>query len=79
MQPRLQRVRDASGRLQRVVAALLALFRSGVELQRQPVDLALLLARLPAVGLQVEVPDGAWLAADPDLTQPGARPTPALA
>lgn len=67
LQPRLQRVRDASGRLQRVVAALLALFRSGVELQRQPVDLALLLARLPAVGLQVEVPDGAWLAADPDL------------
>ena len=35
LQPRLQRVRAAAGRLQRVVAALLALFRSGVEVQRQ--------------------------------------------
>ena len=67
LQPRLQRVRDAAGRLQRVVAALLALFRSGVELQPQPVDLGTLLARLPADGLQVEVPAGATLVADPDL------------
>jgi signal transduction histidine kinase len=52
---RLQRVRDAAGRLQGVVAALLGLFRSGGGVQRAPVDLATLLSRLPAAGLQVEV------------------------
>jgi signal transduction histidine kinase len=67
LQPRLQRVRDASARLQRVVAALLALFRSGVELQRQPVDLVTLLGRLPVDGLTVEVDADARLDADPDL------------
>lgn len=67
LQPRLQRVREAAGRLQRVVAALLALFRSGAELHRQPVELAALLARLPADGLAVEVPPEATLVADPDL------------
>jgi hypothetical protein len=39
MQPRLARVREAAGRLTRVVSALLALFRSGAELQWQAVDL----------------------------------------
>ena len=67
LQPRLQRVRTAAGRLQRVVAALLALFRSGVELEREPVDLAALLARLPVEGLGVEVAPGATVHADPDL------------
>lgn len=67
LQPRLQRVRDAAGRLQRVVAALLGLFRAGVELQRQPVDLAALLARLPVDGLDVRVQGSAPLQADPDL------------
>ncbi|MBE0546645.1 MAG: sensor histidine kinase, partial [Rubrivivax sp.] len=47
--------------------ALLALFRSGAELQRQTVDLAALLARLPVAGLTVEVQDHPSLAADADL------------
>ena len=67
LQPRLQRVRAAAGRLQRVVAALLALFRSGVEVRPEAVDLAALLSRLPVEGLGVEVPPGATVQADPDL------------
>jgi signal transduction histidine kinase len=67
LHPRLQRVRAAAGRLQRVVAALLALFRSGVELQREPQDLAALLARLPAEGLEVVVQPGTRIVADVDL------------
>jgi signal transduction histidine kinase len=66
--PRLQRVRAAAGRLARVVTALLALFRSGARLERQPVELAGLLARLPVEGLEVDVqPPGAHVDADPDL------------
>lgn len=67
LQPRLARVRAASGRLQRVVAALLAMFRSGVELRREPVDLHALLARLPTEGLTIEVASGQPLSADADL------------
>ncbi|MEP7281208.1 MAG: ATP-binding protein, partial [Rubrivivax sp.] len=67
LRPRLQRVREASARLQRVVAALIAMFRSGVELQRRPIDLAALLARLPVEGLDVQVPAGATVTADADL------------
>ncbi|MCP5270734.1 MAG: HAMP domain-containing histidine kinase [Burkholderiaceae bacterium] len=67
LQPRLQRVRSAAGRLQRVVAALLALFRSGVELQRAPLRLDALLARLPVDGLTVTVDPGAETDADADL------------
>ncbi len=52
---RLQRVRDAAGRLQGVVAALLGMFRAGTALDRRPVDVADLLARLPTAGLQVQV------------------------
>ena len=67
LQPRLARVREAAGRLTRVVSALLALFRSGADLQWRTVDLATLLARLPHEGLQLAVPPGASLQADPDL------------
>ncbi len=67
LRPRLDRVRQAAGRLTRVVAALLAMFRSGVELQWQPVDLAGLLTRLPVDGLEVQVDATAPLQADPDL------------
>lgn len=68
LQPRLQRVRDAAARLQRVVAALLTLFRTGVDPQRQSVDLPSLLARLPVDGLAVEVAATRdTLQADPDL------------
>lgn len=63
---RLQRVRAAADRLARVVTALLALFRSGVRLQRQPVDVAAMLARLPVDGLVVDSAAGR-VDADPDL------------
>ena len=67
LQPRLQRVRSAADRLQRVVSALLALFRSGVEVHREPVDLPALLARLPVHGLAVQVAPDAGVKADADL------------
>lgn len=55
-QPRLARVREAGTRLQGVVAALLALFRSGGDVQLREVDVAALLARLPAAGLSLRLP-----------------------
>lgn len=64
--PRLQRVRSAAGRLARVVAALLALFRTGIDLKREPLDVAALLGRLPLEGLDVQVEPGT-ADADPDL------------
>ena len=67
LRPRLERVREAAGRLTRVVAALLAMFRSGVELQWQAIDLSALLARLPVEGLEIRVEAAAPLQADPDL------------
>jgi len=65
--PRLTRVRDATRRLQQVVAALLTLFRSGSEPQRQAVQLSVLLGRLPFEGLGVDVQPDAKVQADPDL------------
>jgi signal transduction histidine kinase len=50
---RLSRVRDAATRLQGVVAALLALFRSAGGVSLQTVDAGALIARLPAAGLSV--------------------------
>ncbi len=67
LQPRLQRVRSAAGRLQRVVAALLALFRSGAQIQRAPVEVAALVARLPVQDLAVTVQGPATVQADADL------------
>lgn len=67
LQPRLLRTRQAAGRLARVVTALLTLFRSGVDLQRQRVDVGAMLARLPMEGLAIEAPDGAAVVADADL------------
>jgi signal transduction histidine kinase len=67
LQARLQRVRDGAARLQRVVAALLTLFRTGVDIKRQNIDLNALLARLPVDGLQVLVQANQPLQADPDL------------
>ncbi len=67
LQPRLQRVRSAAGRLQRVVSALLTLFRSGVELRRQTIDPAALVTRLAIDGLTVELAETQAISADPDL------------
>ena len=67
VQQRLQRVRDASSRLQRVVQSLLDLFRVGGEVHRGEVDLKALLAHLPIEGLEVSVQSDGALRADPDL------------
>lgn len=67
LQPRLQRVRAAAARLQHVVAGLLTLFRSGVDVQRVPLDLPTLAARLPVEGLVVQARPTAALDADADL------------
>ncbi len=65
--PRLARVRQAADRLTRVVTALLALFRSGVELHWRRIELGPLLARLPLDGLVLQIAPGAELQADADL------------
>lgn len=67
VQQRLQRVREAAGRLQRVVQSLLDLFRVGAEARRAPLDLKALLAHLPVEGLEVTVQGDGDLVADPDL------------
>lgn len=67
LQPRLQRVRAAAGRLQRVVTGLLALFRSGGEVQRVAIDLPRLAERLPLEGLHLQAEATAPLSADADL------------
>jgi signal transduction histidine kinase len=64
---RLQRVRHAAQRLQQVVVALLALFRSGAEPQWQVVDIAALVHRLPVAGMRVFTRGLAQIHADPDL------------
>lgn len=68
LQNRLQRVRDGAARLQRVVAALLTLFRTGVDIQRQRIDLDSLVTKLPLQGLQIDLQTSEHtLHADPDL------------
>ena len=67
LQPRLQRVRDAATRLQRVVVGLLTLFRSGVELQRVPLDLRRLCERLAPEGLALRVQPTHPVSGDVDL------------
>ncbi len=67
LQPRLARVREAAARLTRVVSALLALFRSGADLQWQSIELQPLLARLPHEGLALMLRPDATLQADADL------------
>jgi signal transduction histidine kinase len=66
-QPRLQRVRDASVRLQRVVRSLLSLFRIGAEVRRQRVNIKALLAHLPLPDLALVVDEQLHVDADPDL------------
>ena len=64
---RLQRIRDGAQRLQQVVVALLALFRSSAEPQWQAVNVAALVHRLPVAGLDVYTRGLAQIHADPDL------------
>jgi signal transduction histidine kinase len=71
LKPRLGRVREAGNRLQRMVAALLLLFRAdgrdGAALRWQDIELDSLLARWPIDGLTVLSTEGLQLRADPDL------------
>lgn len=69
--PRLQRTRAAVERLKRVVNSLLTLFRSGGELDLQPVLLNDLVRLLPIEGLEVEVQGAVPLRADPNLLSAG--------
>lgn len=65
---RLQRTREAADRLRRVVTALLTLFRTGMSLRWQRLDLIELLSLLPLPdGLVLDLPEEAWVDADPDL------------
>jgi signal transduction histidine kinase len=64
---RLQKVRAAGERLQRVVAALITLFRSGNEAQRVAVDIAHLASQIPVKGVSVKTEGACVLQADPDL------------
>ena len=66
-QPRLQRVREASMRLQHVVRSLLDLFRIGGEVHRQRVNVKALLDHWPMPGLVVSVDEQVQVDADPDL------------
>ena len=67
LRPRLQRAREATGRLQRVVVALLTLFRSDGEPLREAVDLAVLLRQFPIERLRIDLQAPQPLDADPDL------------
>jgi two-component system OmpR family sensor kinase len=67
VQPRLQRTRQAAERLRRVVGALLTLFRTGSEPQRQSLVLHSLLGSLFFEGLAINADEGPALVADPDL------------
>lgn len=67
IQPRLAQARQAAGRLQRVVTALLALFRSGSDLHPQRFRISDLAASLGFSGLQLQVEGAEWLDGDPDL------------
>jgi signal transduction histidine kinase len=68
VQVRLRRVREASGRLQRVVRSLLELFRAGGDTHRSAVDVRRLCEGLPMDSLELHVdPACRVLDADPDL------------
>lgn len=65
--PRLQRVRQASQRLQHLVLALLRLFRAEPELRRSAMDARSLLAALPLGELQLDAGPPCPLDADAEL------------
>jgi signal transduction histidine kinase len=67
MTARLQQIRLASGRLQSVVASLLSLFKSGVELKREPIAIKSWLERLAPSGLQLHIAASGVLHADGDM------------
>lgn len=66
-QPRLQRVREASRRLQHLLLGLLRLFRSTPELRREALDARALLAGLPLGTLELQDGPPCPLDADAEL------------
>lgn len=67
MHPRLQKARAAATRLQRVVTALLTLFRTGSEPQLRNVSMHELVAHVPVDGLTVRTEGVDLITVDPDL------------
>lgn len=67
LRPRLIRARQAASRLSRVMQALLAMFRSGMDPQRQTIRLSELLQPLSFNALQIDIGRDEPLSADPDL------------
>ncbi|MFZ2123649.1 MAG: ATP-binding protein [Rhodoferax sp.] len=67
LRPRLIRARQAASRLSRVMQALLAMFRSGMDPQRQTIRLSELLQPLSFNELQIDIRNDEALSADPDL------------
>lgn len=67
VQPHLTRTREAADRLRRVVTALLALFRTGGEVDWRLVDIGDLVTHLPFETLSITVEDQSKTHADPDL------------
>jgi signal transduction histidine kinase len=67
LRPRLIRARQAASRLGRVIQALLAMFRSGVDPQRQTIRLSELLQPLSFSELRIDIRNDEALSADPDL------------
>ncbi|MBA4255708.1 MAG: two-component sensor histidine kinase [Polaromonas sp.] len=67
MRPRLTQAREAANRLKRVVSSLLTLFRTGIEVRWQSVNIAALLAKVNIQHLEVEVLSPSDVEADPDL------------
>ena len=67
LRPRLIRSREAAGRLSRVMQALLTMFRSGHEPQRQIVKVSELLSPQAFGDLRIDVSSDRPLEADPDL------------
>lgn len=67
IQPRLAQARQAAGRLQRVVTALLALFRSGSTLRSQRFRVADVTSALSFAELDVAVTGSEFFEGDPDL------------
>lgn len=65
--PRLERTRQAVQRLNRVITSLLALFRSGEELDKKDIDLDALMALLPVASLNVQVQPGSRIHGDINL------------
>lgn len=67
LRPRLTRTREAATRLSRVMQALLTMFRSGSEPQRQLIRVAELLPTQAFGGLQIDIQAERPVSVDPDL------------